>query len=98
MATSTTRPQKAYFSTVSRFPSARCSREVTISSSRRCFRRSQVKIWRMNKIMNGTGTRLPAMAAHMDVLSRSPRATPSGMAKRSSSTGIMAEKNVSSIL
>ena len=68
---------------------------VTKPLSRSLFVRSQAKILRMKRTMNGTGTRLPSTEARIAVQMFSPRTTPNGIAPRSSTTGTIATRNVS---
>ncbi len=95
MATRITRPGRRYFRTTRPFRWARRSRAVTFSPNSFVFR-SHPKIRRISSKMKGTGTMFPAMAATQAAAGGSPAATPTGMAPRSSSTGTMAVRKVSS--
>ena len=98
MATKRNRPQKAYFFTVSILPMARFSSRVTRLSSQRLFVRSQAKIFLMNTMINGTGTRFPMIATGIAHQKGRPCATAIGIAPRSSTTGTMEIRNVMTIL
>ena len=73
---------------------ARFSSRVTRLSSQRLFVRSQAKIFLMNMMINGTGTRFPMIATGIAHQKGRPCATAIGIAPRSSTTGTMEIRNV----
>lgn len=94
IATNMNSPQKANFCTVTDLACALFSNRVTKLSSFLFMLLNQLKIFLMNIMINGTGTRLPIMDTPIAIHGLSPIPTPIGIAPRNSIMGTIEIKKV----